>query len=119
MMMLVQAYKDKEEDKMRIPQEEEEGEVKAMLVEEEEDLINKMSNIKIHCKEYGDFEKECKMKVVNEAKKAKYANENEEEHSSKLCLICGIAEKTSQETWYLDSGCFNQMTTNKELCLHE
>lgn len=38
--------------------------------------------------------------------KNNYVNDNEQD-LSKLFLTCDMAEKTSRETWYLDSSCSN------------
>lgn len=55
-----------------------------------------------HCKKYGHFERECRLKVGNEGKKTNYVKENEAAIRN-LFLSYNKANKNLEETWILDS----------------
>lgn len=75
---------------------------------------NKNSIQCYYCKKFGHIEKNCYKKAA-ESSNLKEENDVAEEN---LFLACLSAERTTYvDVWYLDSGCSNHMTGNKNLFL--
>ena len=71
-----------------------------------------------YCKRYGHFERDCRLKEDNNNKGVNYAQEGDEASPNNLFLSSAKAEndtKDIKDIWYLDSGCSNHMSRNKEL----
>ena len=70
------------------------------------------SNIQCYyCKKFGHFANECHKKQADMSKQ----NANfSESNSETLFITCNVAQKNTNDLWFLDSGCSNHMTGNKE-----
>lgn len=71
-----------------------------------------------YCKKYGHYANECRKKERDHRRSnANYTveSENEEESEDQLFLACNAVIENKKDVWYLDSGCSNHMTGDKEL----
>jgi hypothetical protein len=70
------------------------------------------SNIQCYyCKKLGHFANECQKKQADMSKK----NVNFfESNYEKLFITCNVAQESTNDFWFSDSGCSNHMTSNKD-----
>jgi transposase InsO family protein len=77
------------------------------------------SNIQCHyCNKFGHFASECRKKQYDMNKqKAHFTNENQPNNGEEntILITCNVAQESSKEVWFLDSGCSNHMSGSKEM----
>jgi hypothetical protein len=64
-----------------------------------------------HCKRFGHLQKDCRLLKNNQ--QANFTEEKEGEGS--LFYACQHVSEEKNDTWFLDSGCSNHMTSEKEI----
>ena len=77
------------------------------------------SNIQCHyCNKFGHFASECRRKQYDMNKqKAHFTNENHPNNGEEntILITCNVAQESSKEVWFLDSGCSNHMSGRKKM----
>ena len=69
-----------------------------------------------YCKKFGHYANRCRKRQADAAIKQS-ANLIEEPQNSEnsVLLTCNVVEESPKDVWFVDSGCSNHMTGNKEL----
>jgi hypothetical protein len=65
-----------------------------------------------YCKKFGHIANECHKRQENVRKQNAIFLES---NSNTLFITCHIAQENSSDSWFLDSGCSNHMTRNRDL----
>ena len=75
------------------------------------------SHIQCHyCQKIGHFAPECRKKQFDmNRQNANFSRENHSENSDSMFITCNSAQESSKEVWFLDSGCSNHMSGNKDM----
>ena len=74
------------------------------------------SNVQCHyCKKYGHYANECRKKKSDMKNKQNANVAKEEKNPSNVLLACNVALDREDDVWFLDSGCSNHMTRNREM----
>ena len=80
------------------------------------------SHIQCHyCKKYGHMQAYCRKKMADEGQnESRFTNENvqEKEGNETVSLACNVSENVCGDIWYLDSGCSNHMTGNRDVFIN-
>ena len=79
------------------------------------------SNIQCHyCNKFGHFASECRKRQYDmNRQKTHFTNESQPNTSEEntILITCNVAQESSKEVWFLDSGCSNLMSGSKEIFL--
>eukprot|EP00253_Pinus_taeda_P007976 PITA_07976 len=73
----------------------------------------KKSNVQCYyCKKYGHYASECRKKQHDMSNRQNENVTRENISQTNVLLACNMAEKNSEDIWFLGSGCSNHMTGN-------
>ena len=66
-----------------------------------------------HCNKFGHLQKDCRLKNTQQAN---YTEENEtQEKNERTFFACQHVSEKKEDIWFIDSGCTNHMTPEKEI----
>ena len=66
-----------------------------------------------HCNKFGHLQKDCRLK---NSQQENYIEENEtQEKNEGIFFVCQHVSEKKEDIWFIDSGCTNHMTPEKEI----
>ena len=68
-----------------------------------------------YCKKFGHFASECRKKQEEIEKNGANYLDVFDKNSRSLFITCNVSQESSSDIRFLDSGCSNHMTRNKDL----
>jgi hypothetical protein len=68
-----------------------------------------------YCKKFGHFANKCWKKQEDVGKQSAHITNESEDHQNPVFLTCNVTQESANDILFLDSGCSNHMTSNKDL----
>jgi hypothetical protein len=68
-----------------------------------------------YCKKFGHFANKCWKKQAYARKQSAHITNESEDDQNPVLLTCNVTQESANDIWFLDSGCSNHMTGNKDL----
>ncbi|XP_024964069.1 uncharacterized protein LOC112504361 [Cynara cardunculus var. scolymus] len=72
----------------------------------------------LYCDKLGHTIKFCRKRIFEENKTSNFIRKEDSQNDDTMFMMLSIQEKSMSDLWYLDNGCSNHMTGNKDLFLN-